>query len=68
MIEFNISSTVKNWGKQHTDSKILKTWSWAELYALLAPKSQITYESEGHRKIAVPDYFSHRHIKKYKHV
>lgn len=63
--EVSLSKTGKN---NHTDTKILKTWFWAELYTLLAPKSQITYESEGHKKIAVLDYFSHRHIKKYKHV
>lgn len=63
--EVSLSRTGKN---RYTDSKILKTWFWAELYTLLAPKSQITYVSEGHKKIVVPDYFSHRHIKKYQHV
>lgn len=63
--EYHYQELGKN---SHTDSKILKAWFWAELYTLLAPKNQITYVSEGHKKIAVPDYFSHRHIKKYKHV
>lgn len=63
--EVSLSEAGKN---SHAYGKTLETWLWAELYTLLAPKSQITHESEGPGKIAVPDYFSHRHIKKYKHV
>lgn len=61
----SLSRTGKN---SHTDSKILKTWLWTELYTLQARMSETTYEFEGHKKIAVLDYFSRRHIKKYKHV
>lgn len=43
------------------DSELSSTLCWPQ-------KSQITYESEVHRKIAVPDYLSYRHIKKYKRL